>query len=314
MSDFPSPGQQENLRVSHNEISSGTTAVRDVKPVFDTSAVCRRKSIHDFTFHDPGNFVRALDYPVTDRTVIDLAGKARILNREKNEILISRLREGEPLPVKQRNEDWVIFIILAAALLLTLIRSSKKPLQNIQSFFLFRGVADSGSHNPAELFQLSGTIKNLASFIIISLFIYTSASWFGLIPAGMAKIVFWLICLAVVIAAITLRHIICLVTGNLSGTSEAFGEYLTGVYLSYHFSAVILAILTVMISYTKIVTPNFIITCGITAFGIMYLFRVMRLFVIFINRNISILYLILYLCALEILPVAIAIRFFSGSV
>ncbi len=53
---------------------------------------------------------------------------------------------------------------------------------------------------------------------------------------------------------------------------------------------------------------------GIIVLGILYLIRVLRLFVIFINRNISILYLILYLCALEILPILISVKYISGLV
>lgn len=310
---LPSSQQQGNYRISHIQ-PSDTAAVMDVKPVFDTSAVCSRNSIVNFTFHDPGNFIRNLDYPGSDRTLINLAAQARVINQEKNEILISSLRPGETLPLNQRNEDWLILILFAAALLLTLVRSSKKAFQNIESFFLFRGINDPGSHNPTGLFQWQTTIKNLASFIIISLFIYKSVSWLGFIPSGMNNIAFWLICLAMVICAITLRHIICVITGNLSGTSELFNEYLAGVYHSYHFSAIILAVLIIMISYTKMLSANNLITAGIIAIGIMYLFRITRLLIIFLNRNISILYLILYLCALEILPAAIAIRYFMVSV
>jgi hypothetical protein len=309
MISLPSAGQQENFRVSQNQASSQIAKVSDVKPVYDTSAVCSRKGIADFTFYDPGNFVRDLASPGPDRTVINLAKQAKVINQEKREILISRLKPGDSLP--ENHQDWVVVIICVAALLLTLIRSSKKAFQNLESFFLFRGVNESGNRNQTGLFQWSETIKNLATFIIISLFIYESASWFGFIPSGISNVLFWLICLAGVITAITLRHIICVITGNLSGTSEAFNEYLTGVYMSYQFGAIILAVLTVMISYTKIVSPGILIIAGFVSFGVMYLFRATRLLIIFLNRNLSILYLILYLCALEILPVAIAIRYFS---
>ena len=47
---------------------------------------------------------------------------------------------------------------------------------------------------------------------------------------------------------------------------------------------------------------------------LMYSIRVIRLLIIFLNRNISIFYLILYLCALEILPVLIVVKYFTGLV
>ena len=67
-----------------------------------------------------------------------------------------------------------------------------------------------------------------------------------------------------------------------------------------------------MISYTGILPEKLLISAGAIVISVHYLIRVFRLFLIFIKRNISIFYLILYLCALEILPVLIVFRFFSG--
>ena len=44
----------------------------------------------------------------------------------------------------------------------------------------------------------------------------------------------------------------------------------------------------------------------------LYLIRIARLFIIFINKGISLFYLILYLCALEFLPVVICLKYISG--
>ena len=67
-------------------------------------------------------------------------------------------------------------------------------------------------------------------------------------------------------------------------------------------------------SYTRILPVRDFVEAGIIVLGFMYLVRVIRLLIIFLNRNISIFYLILYLCALEILPVLIVVKYFTGLV
>jgi hypothetical protein len=121
-----------------------------------------------------------------------------------------------------------------------------------------------------------------------------------------------LISMGAVIFAVTSRHFICLAAGNLSGESEVFNEYLINVYQSYRFSSVILFAVVILLVYTVILPPRIIFILGAIALIIFYLLRVFRLFLIFMKRNISVLYLILYLCALEILPVLILVKYFTG--
>jgi len=45
---------------------------------------------------------------------------------------------------------------------------------------------------------------------------------------------------------------------------------------------------------------------------VLYLIRIIRLFLIFLKRSVSILYWILYLCALEFLPAAVTIKLAAG--
>jgi hypothetical protein len=135
-----------------------------------------------------------------------------------------------------------------------------------------------------------------------------------MVPAGINGILFWLICVGVVITAVFLRHIVCSITGSISGEKDVFRNYLLGVYQSYRFSALFLFTLVILMSYTRILPARECFVAGIVVLGIIYLIRVFRLVRIFLNRNISIFYLILYLCALEFLPVVISVKYFTGLV
>jgi len=148
--------------------------------------------------------------------------------------------------------------------------------------------------------------------MIIGLFAYCAAEWYDLIPSGIPPLVFMVISMTAVILGVTSRHFICLAAGNLSDEREVFNEYLVNVYNSYRFSAVIIFGIVIMLVYTVILPPEFVITVGGIVLIIFYLIRVVRLFLIFMKRNFSVLYLILYLCALEILPVLIIVKYFTG--
>ena len=187
-------------------------------------------------------------------------------------------------------------------------------LPGIYRFFLFKGINDSSSMDVGGLFTGHSKILNLISFSIIGLFTYYAASYYDLIPAGISGIFFWLICVGIIIMAVVLRHIVCVITGAMSGEKDAFREYLSGVYQSYRFSATFLFVLILLMSYTMILPARDSFRTGVVVLGILYLIRVFRLLIIFLNRNISIFYLILYLCALEFLPVVVTVKYISGLV
>jgi hypothetical protein len=179
-------------------------------------------------------------------------------------------------------------------------------------FFLFRGINDASSRDIGGLFSWQSTILNLASFLIIGLFTYCFALFYDFLPAGITEINGYLISLGIIISAVTLRHLVCLLTGNISEERDVFRDYLAGVYQSYRLSAMILFVVIILLTYTLLLPSQVFLISGIIALGLMYLIRIVRLLIIFINRNISIFYLILYLCALEILPVGITVKYFTG--
>jgi hypothetical protein len=293
-------------------ISTSDTIIKE--PV-DTTSVCSRNNIRDITFYDSTNFILTsgpdsiIQYPFI---VIERTKKKE---SEIRQALIKHLNPGQELPASPLHNDWTIGIILTVAFLYSLIRNtSKKMLPDIARFFLFRGINDPVSRDIGGLFHWQSTVLNLSSFLIVALFAFVSSSSAGLIPAGSGGIVTWIICLGVIITAVTFRHIICTVTGIISGENEIFREYLLVIYQSYRFSAILLFVIIVLSLYTTVLPEKISLFSGVSVFVMMYLIRIFRLMIIFLNRNISIFYLILYLCALEFLPVVILVKYFTGLV
>ncbi len=295
-----------------SEQEQNITRQDSVKQISDTS-ICTRNSISDVTFYDSTSFIHNIEPLRSNRFPFLFIEKNSIRESKANEFLMKKLRDGKEIPIQPFNEDWLIFAVMAAIFLYSLISAvSRKFFHEMKRFFLFRGIGDPASRDMQGLFHWQSTIINLVSFLNIALFAYCAAEYYEFVPEIIPGILFWLICFVIIITAVTLRHLICLITGNISGETEAFNEYVITIYLSYRYVAVFLFILAIMISYTGFFNAKSLFLAGSIMIGVVYLMRIIRLFMIFIRKKISIFYLILYLCALEFLPVVILLKYVTG--
>jgi hypothetical protein len=281
----------------------------------DTISVWRRNSIEDVTFYDSTSLIYQIEAAHPENFPYIFLEKNSIIAEAKKAALVKHLRQGSVLPLQPLHTDWIILVVLLAAFLFALIRkSTNKMLLGAQRFFLFRGINDPSLKDIGGLFSWESTIKNLVSFLITGLFAYSAASFYNMIPPAISGILFWIIAVTVIIAAVSVRHIVCFLIGGVSGEREIFSEYLLGVYQFYRFSSIFIFVVVVVLTYTTIFPIKTCFSAGLIGIATLYLMRVIRLFIIFINKNISLFYLILYLCALEILPVMIAVKYISGLV
>jgi hypothetical protein len=306
----------KNIKVKDSSIQKpATSLIINGTSLTDTVSLCRRNGITDITFYDSTNFILKRESGSINRFPFLFTEKNRQLQAETKAILVKHLKPGQELPVRPLHDNWIIGIVLLSAFLYSIIRNtSKSMLPGVTRFFLFRGINDPASRDIGGLFHWQSTILNLISFLVIALFACFAAFSFDIIPTGISGFYFWLISLGLIISAVTLRHIVCFITGNASGEKEVFREYILGIYQAYRFSALFLFVIVILIAYTSLLPVKAAAISGFIVIGVMYMIRVFRLLIIFINRNISIFYLILYLCALEILPVLISVKYFSGLV
>ncbi|MDY0097930.1 MAG: DUF4271 domain-containing protein [Bacteroidales bacterium] len=285
----------------------------DARFLSDTTFLAFRNNISDVTFYDSTNFIRALDFKSLK---IVPRGFPEIAEARRDSVTISTTNktEGWPIPENAIRNDWLTIFTITAILLYVLVKKAAKPvLREAGRFFLMRGIAEHSTYSKGSLFYRESTILNFISFWIISLFIFCSASSSDLIPGGMPAPSFIALSFLGIAAALMARHITCSATGILSGRTDVFNEYLASVYLTYRFLALPAFFFVVIMAYTPLPKPEFMVYAGAILFFIVYLYRIIRLFLIFIKRNVSIFYFILYLCALEILPALIIVKLAAGS-
>jgi hypothetical protein len=300
------------MLIVHHEISP----VKKVESlIVDTTAVCIKNPIADITFYDSANIVTRIDESLIGRFPFVFTGINKKTREETRATLIKELKEGNVVPEKQYHIDWIVPVILVSAFLYATVRvTSVNIFRGLMRFISFRGINESVSRDTGELFHWQSTLINFASFINISVFGYLTTIRYDLPFTHIHGIFVWLMCLAIVIAAVTIRHFLCLALGMASGEDDIFKEHLVGIYQAYRMAGLIIFVAILLILYTSILPVKIYFTIGFYAIGILYLARVLRLFLIFINRHVSIFYLILYLCALEILPVVILVKYVTGLV
>jgi len=297
------------------KIIKKTSAILKEITIRDTLSATSRNRITDFRYNDSSWFSENLLPFPQSRFPFHLVEKNKSARMHQNLTIIKSLKEGIGLPEKKLHYDWITSIIILSALLWLIVRTTTKSMfTELNRFFLFRGINESSSRDTGSLFYWQSTLLNFVSFLVISLFAYCAAAFYDFIPQVIPPFMFLFISLGIVIVAVTLRHFICTVIGNLSDENELFNEYLMTVYHSYRFSAVAMFLILVLLVYTNILPPQVYFIAGTIVLIVFYLYRVFRLFLIFMKRNVSILYLILYLCALEILPVLILLKYFTGLV
>ena len=285
----------------------------NISDPIDTSEVCLRNAVSDVTFYDSANLVTRIEKTELARFPYQFIERNNTREREARETLIKHLKDGKELPMRSFHDDWMVLVIFVSAFLYTVSRTvSKRMFSEVSRFIFFRGISDPASGDTAALFHRESTIMNFITFINLSLFAYCTAYYYEFIPPGISGFLFWSASLAIIIASVTIRHIICYATGRVSTEINAFNEYIVTIYLSYRLMAIVLFILVILLSYTRFFPAKALFLTGFITIAALYLMRITRLFLIFIKRNISILYLILYLCALEFLPVVIIVKYFTG--
>jgi hypothetical protein len=162
----------------------------------------------------------------------------------------------------------------------------------------------------SEVISWPPIIRNLIAVFNVSLFASVSLLLTGTIryesTSGSIKLT--AIISGAFLAALMLRHLASIILAETTGLKSVYREYMNIIYNTWFADSLILFILNAIILFAPVNNPVPFIWSGIIVTAIFLIIRALRLLTIFINRHISISYFILYLCALEILPVLVLMK------
>ena len=206
--------------------------------------------------------------------------------------------------------DWVLGIILFSFILLVWVKLfyNKVLSANVTSIFNYQI-----SHNlfldKSTLTHKAFLIMDFVFYVNTGLFIYLSTKHLNLTLVHPAGIKAFLIFTGFVFAVYLLRYICIKIVGYISQTQIIFAEYLHNIFIYTRITGLVLFPFLIVIPYADYrITPITIFTgAGIIISG--YILRILRGIKIFTIKKISLLYLFLYLCMLEFVPVLVFFKY-----
>ena len=202
----------------------------------------------------------------------------------------------------------VLLFLIFATYVLIRISEPKKILKIFVSVFslqeakqLFR-----------EEFKLAKRISLFLGigFVLVSAFlIQITNQYFGIILVDQSHLKQYLFFVGVVCSTYLIKFIANYILAFISSNNDLGKEYLFNVFVFSQTIGIILFPFIICLQFTKYPTELFLYPALVICAGF-YALRMFRGFIISVTeQNVGILYIFLYLCALEILPLLVLIKF-----
>ena len=201
----------------------------------------------------------------------------------------------------------LLFIIFSIYVLIK-ISEPKKILKIFASVFSLQ----EAKQLLREEFKLTKRISILLAItyiLVIGFLVQLINQYFGLILKEYSSIKQFLFFTSVLSLMYFVKFLVNYVLAFISSNVELGKEYIFNIFIFSQTMGVILFPFIVCIEYIKY-PPEWFLYPALIICGGFYVLRMLRIFIISASeQNIGILYIFLYLCALEILPLLVLIKF-----
>lgn len=206
--------------------------------------------------------------------------------------------------------DWILGIIIVSFIFFGWIRLfyNKVLSATLNSLFNYK-MSYNIFQDKSSLTQRAFMIMDLIFYLNTGLFIYLSAKHFNSTLIKTAGFKSFLIFTGFVIAIHLARFITSKIAGYISLSQQLFSEYLHNVFIYARVSGFILLPFLITIPYIDYRITPIVIFAGAVIFVLLYILRIIRGIKIFALRKVSVLYLFLYLCTLEFIPVLVFFKY-----
>ncbi len=211
-------------------------------------------------------------------------------------------------------ENWILGVLILTFLLITWtkIRFGKLLNQTFSALWNYKN-ANTLFRNKSSLYQGASFLLTANFLLTTTLFIYffLKTQYPEIFLTGISHIRIYVNILLVVAGVSLYLLLVIWVIDFITLAGESFKEYGHFTKLFFHNIGLYLFPLTAIIPYVYKSVAAQLLQAGLLLLVVIYLFRVVKLISIFIRERFSIFFMILYLCTLEILPVAILLKYLS---
>ncbi len=275
----------------------------------------------NFILHDESSFYDHMNFTPVDpllkfQLTTHKAASSEKPGQEVNtgltrEILSQKLvtKDRYSNTVGFRSTDWMLGIIIFALVIFSWLRVGygryfQAAIQASYNFFTARRIFEESNVTRNRVFYF----MNFLFFVNISLFIAQLLDYNHLSIFKLHGIMVFLLCFVLVIIIYSGKSVILHLLDFLFLTRNGFSSYVFTVFLyNKMIGFLLLPIIAVLPFVPKHITP-YLFVAGIGIILLLYIIRVFKGLQLGIKNRLSIFYLILYLCALEILPVLLILK------
>lgn len=199
--------------------------------------------------------------------------------------------------------DWITIVLIASFLLLGWIRLfNKKYLSALIKSSLSYQESNTLYREKNALMERASFMLNLLFLSNVSVFVIQLKHFFRIELDNIEDFMLYFIVVGSLILLYILRAISSTFIGFVFLKQKLFSEYFHNVNLFTKNTGLFLLPLVIILQFLSYEYLAFIIYLGITISTILYLLQLVRSFQIINRKNVSIFYMILYLCAFEFAP------------
>lgn len=150
-------------------------------------------------------------------------------------------------------------------------------------------------------------------FLSTAYFLYFIEEQLGLLPYGLKGGVLYLFNLGLLAGLFFTRTIVVNLTGSLFNQGSLYREYLYHIFIFNKLLGIYILPMLLFVVYTRGVLQDLFTWIALAGIGTVLVMRIVRGVVFSLRKDISLFYMFLYLCALEIVPLALLYRWLEGA-
>ena len=201
------------------------------------------------------------------------------------------------------HEGWITLLLFCCLLLFTWVRViNPKKIPSLISGFFKGGFTGEKTITPDSIALFLIFICSVSLLILQALQVYNIKTRFTM-PEEFFM-------LSIVLFAYYLFKTMALyLCGTIFRVESEAGDYISEIYSSAHLAAVVLFPAAIVLTFVNNIN-TFSFEKGILASLLMlFAYRTVKMFILMVNRGLHIVYLFLYLCALEVIPLVILFEY-----
>jgi hypothetical protein len=236
---------------------------------------------------------------------------------EVNVTTASDLKSGKDIdkPVQGqvdifRYSDFVLLIVILLFILLAYVRFyGKNYIQRLNTSIYNYSYSNSFYREKNLAYVFYGNLLMVIFYIASTMLLKAGLEYSGYFISSYGHWLEFLILLGCILTAVSLQKLAYTALGRLFGQIRLSGEYIFYLGNLFKVLGIIYLILFVGVYFTENSWRVIFLYSALFVTIIAYLIKISRLVIVLFTNQFSIYYLILYFCALEILPLAIIFKF-----